>query len=32
MVSFKELGLANTRRMFEIALERKFAVPGYNSN
>ena len=32
MVSFKELGLANTRRMFEIALERKFAVPGYNIN
>ena len=32
MVSFKELGLSNTRRMFEIALERKFAVPGYNIN
>ena len=32
MVSFKELGLSNTRRMFEIALERKFAIPGYNIN
>ncbi len=32
MVSFKELGLSNTKRMFEIALERKFAVPGYNIN
>ncbi len=32
MVSFKELGLVNTNKMFEIALERKFAVPGYNIN
>lgn len=32
MVSFKELGLSNTKRMFEVALERKFAVPGYNIN
>ena len=32
MISFKELGLSNTKRMFEIALERKFAVPGYNIN
>ncbi len=30
MVSYKELGLSNTKRMFEVALERKFAVPGYN--
>ncbi|MFX1379312.1 MAG: ketose-bisphosphate aldolase [Promethearchaeota archaeon] len=30
MVSFKELGLSNTKRMFEVALERNFAVPGYN--
>ena len=30
MVSFKELGLSNTRKMFEIALKRRFAVPGYN--
>jgi fructose-bisphosphate aldolase class II len=30
MVSFKDLGLSNTKRMFEVALERKFAVPGYN--
>ncbi len=32
MISFKELGLSNTKRMFKIALERKFAVPGYNIN
>jgi fructose-bisphosphate aldolase class II len=30
MVSYKELGLSNTKRMFEVALERKFAIPGYN--
>ncbi len=30
MVSYKELGLSNTKRMFNVALERKFAVPGYN--
>lgn len=32
MVSFKELGLSNTKKMFDIALERNFAVPGYNIN
>jgi fructose-bisphosphate aldolase class II len=32
MVSYNELGLCNTERMFKIALERKFAVPGYNIN
>jgi len=32
MVSFKELGLKNTRKMFEVSLEKKFAVPGYNIN
>ena len=32
IVSFKELGLSNTKKMFEIAQERKFAVPGYNIN
>ncbi len=32
MVSYKELGLVNTKKMFEVALERKFAVPGYNFN
>ena len=32
MVSYKELGLSNTKKMFEVALERKFAVPGYNIN
>ncbi|UCC18708.1 MAG: ketose-bisphosphate aldolase [Promethearchaeota archaeon] len=30
MVSFKNLGLSNTNKMFEVALERKFAIPGYN--
>ncbi|MFX1498146.1 MAG: ketose-bisphosphate aldolase [Promethearchaeota archaeon] len=30
MVLFKELGLSNTKKMFEIALEKKFAIPGYN--
>ena len=30
MVSFKDLGLSNTKRMFKVAQERKFAVPGYN--
>jgi len=30
MVSYKELGLTNTKKMFEVALDRKFAVPGYN--
>jgi fructose-bisphosphate aldolase class II len=30
MISFRELGLSNTKRMFDVALERKFAVPGYN--
>jgi fructose-bisphosphate aldolase class II len=32
MISFKELGLSNTKKMFKTALERKFAVPGYNIN
>ncbi|MFX1277461.1 MAG: class II fructose-bisphosphate aldolase [Promethearchaeota archaeon] len=32
MVSFKELGPSNTKKMFEVAQERKFAVPGYNIN
>ena len=32
MVSYEELGFSNTRKMFEIALERKFAIPGYNIN
>lgn len=32
MVSYKELGLNNTKEMFKAALEYKFAVPGYNIN
>ncbi|MFX0072571.1 MAG: class II fructose-bisphosphate aldolase [Candidatus Hermodarchaeota archaeon] len=32
MVSFKELGLKNTKKMFEVALDKKFAIPGYNIN
>ena len=32
MVSFKEFGFSNTKQMFEVALERKFAIPGYNAS
>ncbi|MFX1237281.1 MAG: class II fructose-bisphosphate aldolase [Promethearchaeota archaeon] len=32
MVSYKDMGLVNTKKMFQIAQERKFAVPGYNIN
>lgn len=32
MVSFEELGLSNTKEMFRVALERKFAIPGYNAS
>ena len=32
MVSYKELGLANTRDMFKKAMEGKYAVPAYNFN
>ncbi len=32
MVSYKELGFSNTKKMFKIALEREFAIPGYNFN
>ncbi|MFX1438587.1 MAG: ketose-bisphosphate aldolase [Promethearchaeota archaeon] len=32
MVSYNELGFSNTKRMFEVALERKFAIPGYNAS
>jgi fructose-bisphosphate aldolase class II len=32
MVSWKEIGLSNTREMFERALSQGFAVPGYNFN
>jgi len=32
MVSYKELGFSNTKKMFKIALEREFAIPGYNIN
>ncbi|MFX1418458.1 MAG: ketose-bisphosphate aldolase [Promethearchaeota archaeon] len=30
MVDFKKIGLSNTKKMFQVALERKFAIPGYN--
>ncbi|MDX1799209.1 MAG: class II fructose-bisphosphate aldolase, partial [Candidatus Lokiarchaeia archaeon] len=30
MISYKKLGLCNTKKMFKVALERRFAVPGYN--
>jgi fructose-bisphosphate aldolase class II len=32
VVSFKELGLSNTKEMFARALKEGFAVPGYNFN
>ena len=32
MISYKKLGFVNTKEMFKIALEHKFAVPGYNIN
>jgi len=32
MISYKKLGLVNTKKMFEVALARKFAIPGYNIN
>ncbi len=32
MVSYKELGLVNTRDMFKKAMEGKYAVPAYNFN
>ena len=31
-VSYKELGLVNTKEMFKAAVEGKFAVPAYNFN
>ncbi len=32
MVSYKDLGFVNTRKMFEVALKNGFAVPAYNFN
>ena len=32
MVSYKELGLVNTRKMFEKAVKESYAVPAYNFN
>lgn len=32
MTSFRELGLRNTKKMFEVALKNKFAIPGYNAS
>ncbi len=32
MVSYRELGLINTRNLFEKALEGGYAIPGYNFN
>jgi len=31
-VSYKELGIVNTRAMFKAAMAGKFAVPAYNFN
>lgn len=32
MVSYKDLGLVNTREMFKKAMEGKYAIPAYNFN
>ncbi|MGC8764848.1 MAG: class II fructose-bisphosphate aldolase [Brevinematia bacterium] len=32
MVSYKSLGFVNTKKMFEIAMKKGFAVPAYNFN
>ena len=32
MISYKELGLVNTKEMFEKALKGKYAIPAYNFN
>jgi fructose-bisphosphate aldolase class II len=32
MVSYKELGLVNTKEMFQKAMEGKYAIPAYNFN
>ncbi|MHA1340333.1 MAG: class II fructose-bisphosphate aldolase [Promethearchaeota archaeon] len=32
MVSYKELGLVNSRELFKKALKGKYAIPGYNFN
>jgi len=32
MLSYKELGLVNTREMFKKAMEGKYAIPAYNFN
>lgn len=32
MISYKELGLSNTREMFKKAMEGKYAIPAYNFN
>ena len=32
MVSYKELGLNNTVKLFEKAIVGKYAIPGYNFN
>jgi fructose-bisphosphate aldolase class II len=31
-VSYKELGLVNTREMFKKAMDGKYAIPAYNFN
>lgn len=32
MVSYKDIGLVNTKKMFEAAMKGKFAIPAYNFN
>ena len=31
-VSYKEIGLVNTREMFKKAMDGKYAIPAYNFN
>ncbi len=31
-VSYKEIGIVNTREMFKKAMEGKYAIPAYNFN
>ena len=32
MVSYKELGLVNTRELFKKAIDGKYAIPAFNFN
>ena len=32
MISYKELGLVNTKELFQKAIEGKYAIPAFNFN